>query len=165
MGRQLKKKKIITAIAGLCLIFVYGMIFLFSSDNAEESSVISVKITDFLIQVYYKFAGGGGELAAVNPAYMFPIEEIIRKLAHFMEYMLVGFLSYGIAVMWIEKQRTGFWLVLLQLVVSGTLDELHQYFVPGRYASFTDVLIDTAGGVAGILILYLIRKVNNHAAG
>ena len=38
-------------------------------------------------------------------------------------------------------------------------DEFHQYFVPGRSAEFKDVCIDTAGALAGLMILYFILKV------
>lgn len=39
--------------------------------------------------------------------------------------------------------------------LSAAGDELHQYFVPGRYASFLDVLLDTWGGVCGMLFCIL----------
>ena len=37
-------------------------------------------------------------------------------------------------------------------------DEIHQLFVPGRAGQVRDVLIDTSGAVAGILLAILIRK-------
>jgi VanZ family protein len=37
-------------------------------------------------------------------------------------------------------------------------DEFHQIFVPNRTALVSDVLIDTSGGVAGLLLLWLWRK-------
>jgi len=37
-------------------------------------------------------------------------------------------------------------------------DELHQYFVPSRDASFRDVLLDTAGAVVGILALWAVGR-------
>lgn len=44
----------------------------------------------------------------------------------------------------------------------GTLDELHQYFVPGRYASFLDVLLNGCGAVLGVLGFWLFRKMSGH---
>jgi VanZ family protein len=44
----------------------------------------------------------------------------------------------------------------------GTLDELHQYFVPGRYASLLDVLLDGCGAVLGALAFWLLRKKSDH---
>lgn len=38
-------------------------------------------------------------------------------------------------------------------------DEIHQLFVPGRAGQVRDVLIDTSGAVAGILLAILIRKI------
>lgn len=37
-------------------------------------------------------------------------------------------------------------------------DELHQFFVPGRSCQLRDVLIDTAGVVAGVGIQYILLK-------
>lgn len=154
MNGQIRKKKIITTVAAVCLLFVYIMIFCFSSESAEESSALSRAVMDFLVDMYYKLMGGGGEVVVVDPQAV-PLEKIIRKAAHFAEYMAVGFLSFGIAVLWIKKLWYGVGLVMLQLLISGALDELHQYFVPGRYASVKDVMLDTAGGMAGILIILL----------
>src|SRR3989344_2654413 len=43
-------------------------------------------------------------------------------------------------------------LVLSICVVYAALDELHQYFVPGRYPSTSDVLMDSAGILAAAVI-------------
>ena len=44
-------------------------------------------------------------------------------------------------------------------------DEIHQLFIPGRSGQFTDVLIDTSGGLAAILVVMAaaarIRKHND----
>lgn len=37
-------------------------------------------------------------------------------------------------------------------------DEFHQLFVPGRSGRLTDVLIDSAGLLAGILVVCLIKQ-------
>lgn len=161
MCNPTKKKKAITILLVLCLLLVYMMIFGFSSDNAQESSALSRAVMDFLIDVYYKLMGGRGEVVVVDPNAM-SLEEIIRKMAHFAEYMAVGFLSFWIAVLWVERLYMGILAVTVQLIVSGALDELHQYFVPGRYASIKDVMIDTAGGIAGIILILMaigVRRV------
>jgi VanZ family protein len=50
---------------------------------------------------------------------------------------------------WIEARNA-----LLGVVVYAITDELHQAFVPNRQASPTDVLIDTIGGLLGLLALW-----------
>ncbi len=42
-------------------------------------------------------------------------------------------------------------LAVVLTVAYGVLDEWHQAFVPGRYASFTDVLLDGTGALLGVL--------------
>ena len=159
MERQLRKKKVITVVAVCLLIAVYIMIFLFSADDAAESSSLSVAVTRKLINLYYHFFSGNNNAVLTVPVVTDDAEAIVRKMAHFTEYMAVGFLSFGIAVMWMQRIKVGIVAVTLQVFLSAGLDEIHQYFVPGRYASFRDVLIDTAGGIAGIMIVFLMYKI------
>lgn len=158
MERQLRKKKVITAIAVCLLIAVYIMIFLFSSDDADASSSLSAAVTRKLLSIYYHFGSGSGNAALPVPGVIVDeTEAVVRKIAHFTEYMAVGSLSFGIAVMWMQgRKAAGIAAVTLQVFLSAGLDELHQYFVPGRYASFRDVIIDTAGGFAGIMLVLLL---------
>lgn len=159
MERQLRMKKVITVIAVCLLIAVYIMIFLFSADDAAESSSLSVAVTRKLMNLYYHFFSGNNNAVLTVPVVTDDAEAIVRKMAHFTEYMAVGFLSFGIAVMWMQRIKVGIVAVTLQVFLSAGLDEIHQYFVPGRYASFRDVLIDTAGGIAGIMIVFLMYKI------
>lgn len=154
----------ITVVMALMLILVYIMIFSFSSDDAAASSTISVKVTKWLMKVYYKLSGSGGNLLPV-PGAIDETEAIVRKMAHFTEYMAVGLLSFGIALMWIRGTAKGVMIVFLQLVVSAELDELHQYFVPGRYSSLRDVMIDTAGGMTGVIMILIIKGLKNFKSG
>ena len=50
-------------------------------------------------------------------------------------------------------------LSLLVGILYASLDEFHQSFIPGRTAAVTDVLIDTAGVITGILFIFLILKI------
>lgn len=165
MEKSLKKKKVITAILLALLVTVYVMIFFFSAESGEDSSDVSVKVTKWFIKIYYRIKNGLVENNNVLFVAVAETEGIIRKLAHFMEYMAVGFLSFEIAIMWVPKTGKSFMLVTVQLVISAALDEIHQYFVPDRYASVKDVMIDTAGGITGILIILCImgiRKLWKH---
>lgn len=159
MDQQKKKKVIITVFAGIALLLVYMMIFSFSADTASESSVLSEGITNWFLELCNRFTGGGqAEAESIQSAEdSLLVEGVVRKMAHFGEYMLLGLLSFIIAVLWIEKMKVSVRIVAIQLVISASLDELHQYFVPGRYASVRDVMIDTAGGIAGILLIFLMK--------
>jgi VanZ family protein len=88
---------------------------------------------------------------------------ITRKLAHFTEYAILGFLaarafrmSPGHAI------RSRWFLISLILVVTYALiDEYHQSFVPTRTPSVWDSLIDMAGGLTALL---LVRRRKGAAA-
>ena len=152
---ELKKKKLYTIVAVILLTAMYVIIFLFSAESGEESAGFSGRIADWIYGIYYKLIRTSRVGTVTVMQHASPLEAIIRKLAHFTEYLCVGFLSYGIMYMWYQPKWKGRVLVVFQVFISGALDELHQYFVPGRAAMFKDVLIDTMGGMAGILLFVL----------
>ncbi|MBN2343592.1 MAG: VanZ family protein [Deltaproteobacteria bacterium] len=84
------------------------------------------------------------------------------KLAHFFEYLPVGFLICG----WIHKVWSRSTLLLVAVAISSViglacLDELHQYFVPTRDSSIFDIAADTLGGAVGIGIACVVLKRKN----
>ncbi len=86
---------------------------------------------------------------------------VVRKLAHFSEYAVLGVL-----VQCLEGSRAGasrlqqiaLWLVLVLVPV---LDETLQLFVPGRAGSPRDVCIDLAGACLGALVARHFMHVRN----
>lgn len=72
---------------------------------------------------------------------------IIRKLAHFSEYAVLGVLARRAGD---AAARTR--AVLLACVLVPVLDETIQLFVPGRSGNPRDVFIDLAGYAVGALI-------------
>lgn len=76
---------------------------------------------------------------------------ILRKIAHFTEFMTLGMLlSWGLAML----QKKSFWGIVLGHLAA-IIDETIQAFVPGRGPGLADVLLDTAGATAGIFLLTL----------
>ena len=84
------------------------------------------------------------------------IDEIhagIRKLAHFTEYAIFGWL-----IMRALRDARGWRLhhALMAITLAATYavsDEVHQIFVPGRTAAFGDVLIDTLGAATAQVLI------------
>jgi VanZ family protein len=72
-------------------------------------------------------------------------DTVLRKLAHLGEYAVLGALLYRAA----RREPAAIVLGSLYAVT----DEVHQTFVEGRTGSPVDWLIDTAGVVAGVLLL------------
>lgn len=78
---------------------------------------------------------------------------IVRKIAHLAEYALLGaHLSFA-PILLPMRARATYPLTLLFGAAVALLDEGIQYFVPGRGASFADVLLDFAGYLIGLLLM------------
>jgi len=73
------------------------------------------------------------------------------KIIHAFAYMPLGFLFY------ISLRASGvrnylFVAASLLACIYGISDEIHQFFVPGRYASLGDVVADAVGALTGSFI-------------
>lgn len=161
------KRKIYTVISVILLVILYAVIFGFSAQTGEESGGLSHMVSKRLVQLADFFDTKDWMEWEID-AKAALIDLLVRKTAHFSEYAVLGFLEYGLAVLWMKKGTGRIVLTAVILFLSGALDELHQLFVPGRYASFWDVLLDTAGGCAGMLlfsVIYRITVVRKKAAG
>lgn len=157
-------KRILSAMPALAVMI---LIFCFSAQHSEQSNVSSNYIVDQLVIVIGEVRESVG-LETTEPAGEINIEFLtfaVRKLAHTMEYALLGF--------WISfyfyQRAYPFKRRFLQSLLTGFLyactDELHQYFVPGRSCEFRDVLIDTNGVFLGTLafffVIWLIQRRKN----
>lgn len=80
---------------------------------------------------------------------------ILRKLGHFSEFAVLGILLAWLCGM-LEKPGA---LPVLGGIAAACVDETIQRFVPQRYGCLTDVLIDSAGVLTGVLLLYLLHKI------
>jgi VanZ family protein len=80
---------------------------------------------------------------------------VLRKVAHAVEFAILAILLQR--AMYPGQRTMNFWPLFLTFVYAVS-DEYHQYFVPGRYTAATDVLIDTVGGVLGLLTYGCIIK-------
>lgn len=139
------KKRIIFTILSILWM---GVIFSFSSKEAVESSKDSRSfITSTIVNVYKLFDSDASDEEIDNIVEVF--DTPVRKLAHFTEYFILGILillsfkSYGIQ---------NIYLMILFCFLYAVSDEVHQLFVVGRYCSFFDVIVDSLGSSAAILI-------------
>ena len=79
---------------------------------------------------------------------------IIRKSAHFIEYMILSILVTNVVNLYLNKKRS-ILITVIFVFLYACSDEFHQLFVQGRQGSFRDVLIDTAGGIAAVIVKML----------
>lgn len=139
---KVKRIKIASLVATAVILVA---IWLFSAQSAAESSSLSGSLAQFLMKMPF-----GDNLALVED-----LDHILRKMAHFTIYMLLG-ISLAGTMIDLRKGRLILTVVLSGVVVA-MLDEWHQSFVPGRGPGWGDVLLDTVGVLAGACLMMGLR--------
>ncbi len=132
-----RKRWIMLTITAIWIAFI----FMRSAKPAEESSVESAVFLDVLRQIVPSLT-----------------DHVVRKLAHFTEYYILG------SLLWLDgrllKWRTVALPVVIGAVVAFVDELLIQTHTPGRSGELRDVLLDTAGVMTavGFCLLHRWRK-------
>lgn len=139
---MLKNKKI---ISWLLVMIWMGIIFYLSHQPATQSNELSTGITQKIIKSVEKVATNL-DIDTRN------FNHIIRKMAHFTAYFILGVLvlnaikqSYSLDIKWALAS-------IIICILYAISDEVHQAFIPGRGPAVFDVLIDSLGATTGILL-------------
>ena len=149
MKTILKSKALRFIITGLWCV----LIFVFSANSADTSSKQSGRIVGIVIDVFVPDYDSLSE--ARQEQITDTVTFIVRKTAHFTEYLVLGTLVFWCLYKTKDKRlRTALAAVLASLY--SVTDELHQLFSDGRSCELRDVLIDTCGGITGALGALLI---------
>ena len=141
----------------MCVLTVCWMvvIFMFSAEPDVQSSQLSGGVSYRLISIVNTVTGQGwDEAEKLEKADL--IDYPVRKAAHMSEYAMLTLLVFGTISS--RKSKKKFIAPIAVTFLYACTDEFHQYFVPGRACRFTDVLIDTAGGLIMLLIIYAVKN-------
>ena len=122
------------------------LIFWFSSQVAQDSQGMSDQL---LAMIEHMFPV---TRSIDMMRYLDHMSFIIRKLAHFSEYAVLGVLTVLCAREF--QLKHAYILGFIWNVLYACSDEFHQLFVPGRSGQFIDVCIDSSGALFGILCLW-----------
>ena len=153
MTKQIKFKKNLIfkrVLFLIMLVIAFYVIFNFSAQDGQTSGSLSRKVTEFVIEILAKVKYMDFELKSL---YIEKLHPIVRKLAHFSIYAVVGFSIMGFMCTFDIRD---IFKVISSFCVGATYaisDEIHQYFIPGRGPSIIDVGIDSLGVLTGIFIL------------
>lgn len=156
----MKKRKqiIVTAAAGILLALLYAVIFNFSAQDGEQSGNLSLMLSEKCAELLGSLSGKHWS-SAVLEGWAEYFQHPLRKLAHFSEYACMGVLVCILWKQWLHSRKKLCLLTVAWVFVSAAGDEFHQLFVPGRYGCLGDVLLDTCGGIFGMLLcLFICRK-------
>ena len=151
---KFKKNLILKRIIFLLMLIVtFYIIFNFSAQDGIESGNLSRKVTEVIVNLLSKFKNMDMSLRL---HYIEKLHPIIRKLAHFSIYTVVGFSIMGFMCTFDIRNIFKFITSICIGVTYAITDEIHQGFTPGRGPSPIDVCIDSAGVLTGIFILIIL---------
>lgn len=126
------------------------LIFWFSAQPADESGDMSLSVGKIVGEIfvpdYDEWTGAEQEAFAEG------IDYPVRKAAHATEYACLAVLLMGMYQSYGLAGRRQIAVSFLSAAGYAATDEFHQLFVPGRGCRVTDVLIDSLGAAAGILL-------------
>ena len=144
-------------IAGILAVLWMVIIFIFSAQNKEESSVVSEGVSDQLVSMTgWLFHLHIDEERIWEIARL--VEHFVRKGAHMTEFAILAVLLY----IWIGRWRMR--CLYRYLTAAGLTilyacsDEFHQLFVEGRAGLVSDVIVDSVGAVLGLALFLLLRR-------
>lgn len=136
---------------GLVILWM-ALIFSMSAQTGDESSGFSDKIVGICVDIFR------GVFPKSEYSTVYTVTNVlVRKGAHFTEYAILAVLCYRAVSVDLKAEKAMIIVIVICFLYAGS-DELHQYFVGGRGARFSDVLIDTVGGITGTAIAYGFTK-------
>lgn len=136
---------------------VYGIIsaiwacFIFSNSfkSGVKSDGMSAPLADGTVSLFSKLS------LNLDPAF---INMIVRKGAHFAEFLLLG-VFIALAYKALGKKLSFYSSqIMFFCLAAGVTDEFIQSFITGRSSDVRDILIDFAGGLIGMGIIFLTVK-------
>lgn len=139
----------------ILLVCILGSIFILSSQAGQDSH----KLSNHFIKIYEEIVI---RLPMISPAtqnlLLVRADHYVRKVAHFTIYMILG----GVMVSILKQTRQKFMGRIMTSLICCSLyaatDEWHQYYVVGRGAQISDVIIDSCGALIGIVIAAAIME-------
>ena len=137
----------------MVLILWMSFIFIMSQQPGDTSSEQSRLVLFLFSFLGIDLNGVFGNMATF----------IVRKGAHFTEYFILYIFIYRVLIMYYSKRKS--WILgILGVFFYACTDEIHQLFIDGRVGAFTDVLIDTSGGVFSSIVMIITNKIKNRGS-
>lgn len=156
----LKKQQLQIILSWIAVLLWMLLIFTLSAQHALESSCLSHKFSEVIIEKVSMVIPLDIETSTTTD-FVKCFNYIIRKSAHVSEYFILGALVMNAMKTSKVRRFKAFIFSVLLCILYAVSDEIHQLFVPGRGAQVMDVLIDSVGAIAGIRCIFLIKRRNS----
>lgn len=138
------------ALAFVFILFIWGN----SLVPGEGSGSLSLAVMEM----------AHGVLRAVGLPYEWLTNFIVRKTAHFTEYMVLGIVASQAFGPRRRTDQAAIVAAALMCALVPSIDETIQLFVDGRSGQITDVLLDCCGAACGIFLRTIVVRLFQHKA-
>lgn len=149
-------QKIIKLASVLLLLSLFILmimsIYYLSSKNGIESSQESTRVALFL----KKIAAENFMINDNDTFWRITVNQIVRKAAHFLEYMTIGIISCTLLNIIIRKAWPSAVLSMTICTTIACIDEYRQGFIPGRTSKWFDIKVDISGLILGVLLTSVV---------
>ncbi len=143
------RKKVFLILAVCWMILIFGFSSRAADLSAGDSERAGRVIAELLVPGFERWPSEKQE------DFVSVIDHPVRKLAHLAEYTVLGILLMGFFTDF--RRKPGKWIrhAWIAGTVYAVTDEFHQLFVQGRSGQVSDVILDSGGVFAGILLALL----------
>lgn len=137
----------------ILLVLWMILIFWFSNQSGVDSSYTSSSIVMMFVSFIEKILG-----MTLSESVISIMCFIIRKLAHFTLYFILGLLLILVLKEYNISLTKRFIYATMFCLIYACSDEIHQLFIPNRDGNLLDVGIDMLGGFLSIFIFHNDKK-------
>ncbi len=135
---------IVASVLTICFIFY----------NSMQNGTTSTQASNTFLQLLNSF------LALFNSSFSLT-SHFVRKLAHFLEFFLLGFFLTNSFLAFSNKIKHFFGYTLFLSLIVPVLDEYIQLFSYGRSSQVSDVLLDFLSALCGIFFVMIFHIFKN----
>jgi VanZ family protein len=138
----------------ISILLLLSLIFYNSLKTAEESREESGAVVE-AVEKIVKTIYNGKPPEKVNDFFARSARNTFRDIAHLLEFFVLGILVMVYVSLYRKKPIHTLIAALSFCLAVSIIDETIQIPVAGRGFELYDIILDTAGSLAGILIIYL----------
>ena len=126
-------------------------------------SVIIALVLFISSSIPSEISGAASRSIAAMAARLIPLSMdtwnfLVRKAAHFIMFFSLGFCvaqALKFHIRSVMRVCVYAWIIAS---LYGVVDEIHQYFVPGRVFSVADMVLNASGALVGVGIVWLMLR-------
>lgn len=137
----------------LCITFIFSNSLMTGGQSLEESSKIT-RVIEKVVDILYK----SNTPEKVTYFFKTTFDNILRDFAHVLEFLILGILTMLYSDKFKITLFRRFSFAILFCILIAIIDEMIQFFSPGRAFELYDLALDGLGSIIGGILILLVWK-------